>query len=118
MKRICVFLFAMFAINSAHAQGCLPVGITFTTQAQIDNFQTNYPGCTKIEGNVTVSGKYISNLNGLSVLTSVGGDLRISENPILISLSALEGLTSIGGDLYIWKTDALTNLTGLDNLTS
>ena len=33
---------------------CLPEGITFTTQEQIDNFQTNYPGCTEIEGDVYI----------------------------------------------------------------
>jgi S-formylglutathione hydrolase FrmB len=52
---------------------CLPQGITFTNQAQIDNFQTNYPGCTEIEGDVTIAGDDITNLNGLSVLTSIGG---------------------------------------------
>ncbi len=34
------------------AQSCLPDGITFETQAQIDSFQVNYPGCTEVEGNV------------------------------------------------------------------
>ena len=33
---------------------CLPEGITFSTQAEIDNFQTNYPGCTEIEGDVVI----------------------------------------------------------------
>ena len=32
------------------SQPCLPEGITFTTQAQIDSFQTNYPVCSEIEG--------------------------------------------------------------------
>jgi hypothetical protein len=48
---------------------CLPEGINFTTQAQIDNFQTNYPGCTEIEGDVLILGSNITNLTGLSVLT-------------------------------------------------
>ncbi len=74
------------------SQPCLPEGITFTTQAQIDCFQVNYPGCTEIEGNVTISGSDITNLNGLSVVTS------------------------IGGDLYIYYNDALTSLTGLNNI--
>jgi len=58
-----------------------PKGITFTTQAQIDSFQVNYPGCMGIEGFVVITDSYggddITNLNGLNVLTSIGGDLQI-----------------------------------------
>ena len=51
MKKL-IFLIVAVAINYAavFSQGCLPEGITFTTQEQIDNFQINYPGCTEIEG--------------------------------------------------------------------
>ncbi len=101
---------------------CLPQGITFTNQAQIDNFQTNYPGCTEIEGYVTIKGGNITNLNGLSVLASIGGYLTIggawNSNPSLTSLTGLENLTSIGGGLYIYGNNSLTSLTGLENLTS
>jgi hypothetical protein len=127
------------------SQPCLPEGITFTTQAQIDSFQIIYPGCTEIEGDVRIEGDDITNLNGLNVLVSVegrlvvascdsltsltgldgllsiGGSLKIGEwgggNPRLISLTGLEGLTSIGGSLRIEWNNALTNLTGLDNVT-
>ena len=50
---------------------CLPEGITFTTQEEIDNFQSNYPGCNEIEGDVEINGDDITNLNGLNVLTSM-----------------------------------------------
>ena len=33
-------------------QACLPDGIKFSTQADIDNFQTNHSNCTEIEGDV------------------------------------------------------------------
>lgn len=52
---------------------CLPEGITFSTQEQIDNFQTNYPGCTEIEGGVLIEGSDITNLEGLNVLEIVYG---------------------------------------------
>jgi len=71
---------------------CLPDGVTFTTQAEIDNFQTNYPGCTEIEGNVTINGDDITNLNGLENLTSIGGDLEIYYNETLVSLAGLENI--------------------------
>ena len=39
---------------SGWTQSCLPGGITFTTQAQIDSFPINYPGCSEIEGFVEI----------------------------------------------------------------
>ena len=34
------------------SQQCLPNGIIFATQSEIDNFQINYPNYTEIEGDV------------------------------------------------------------------
>ncbi len=55
MKKL-ILLLALITISHSIgiSQGCLPEGITFTTQEQIDNFQTNYPGCTEIEGDVII----------------------------------------------------------------
>lgn len=147
MKKFIV-LISVVAISYTFttAQPCLPDGITFSTQAQIDNFQADYPGCTVIEGNVSIQGSDITNLNGLSVLTSIEGNLMIggyaAGNPSLSSLTGLDNLTSIGGylwirintsltslnglegltfigtNLIIWHNDALSTLTGLDSLTS
>jgi len=55
----------LFIQISASSQSCLPEGITFTTQTQIDYFQSLYPGCTQIEGDVTIIETNITNLNGL-----------------------------------------------------
>ena len=104
------------------AQPCLPNGIEFNTQAQIDSFQINHPNCTEIEGGVSISGNDITNLNGLSVLTFIGGELGIAENDALTSLTGLDNLTAIGGELSIGNWFAgnplLTSLTGLDNVTT
>ena len=118
MKKLYILLIALFIANGTMAQGCLPEGINFTTQAQVDNFQFNYPGCTEIEGDVNFQSDYsVSNLNGLSVLTSIGGDLTVHFNWSLSSLAGLENLASVGGDLVISKNDSLTSLTGLEHLT-
>ncbi|MBE0637853.1 MAG: T9SS type A sorting domain-containing protein [Bacteroidales bacterium] len=107
--------------NGGNLAGCLPEGITFTTQEEIDNFQVNYPGCTEIEGDVYIgdwmSGSSITNLNALGMLTSVDGSLHIGHNPSLTSLIGLDNLNAIGGDLWIYW-NAMTSLTGLDNLSS
>ena len=118
MKKLSfIAVILIFGFVSAFSQPCLPEGITFNTQAQIDNFQINHPNCTEIEGDVEISGDDITNLNGLNVLTSIGGWLYVMENDFLTSLTGLDNLTSIGGGLYIDGHDALTNLTGLEGLT-
>lgn len=100
------------------SQTCLPDGIVFTTQEQIDNFKNDYPGCSEIEGNILIYGIGIYNLTGLNVLTSIGGYLEIICTQSLINLNGLENLTHIGSHLRIEENYALKNLTGLDNLSS
>lgn len=112
---------SLSAIYTCPPTSCLPEGITFATQEQIDNFQTNYPGCNEIEGDVTIFDNWsgsITNLNGLDILTSIGGFLDIANNNALTNLSGLQNLYSIGGNLNISNNDALTNLSGLENLTT
>jgi hypothetical protein len=116
MKKLHILIVAMLALNIAHSQPCLPEGIIFSTQGQIDNFQSDYPGCSVIEGNVGIHGNNITNLDSLSVLTSIGGYLNLYDNPVLASLTGLENLTSIGGFLRIFYNDSLTSLTGLGSL--
>ncbi len=143
-KLILLISLSLIILTETFSQQCLPDGLTFSTQTEIDNFQVNYPGCTEIEGNVTISGDDITSLTGLSILTSIGGELKIFNNqtltsltgldnltyidgclhigdiplgnPLLINLSGLNNLDTIGGDLTITFNHNLTNLTGLNNL--
>ena len=106
--------------NSVNAQSCLPDGIAFTTQSQIDSFQIIYPGCTRILGDVIIeesSSGNIINMNGLSQVTSIGGFLRLIYIVGLTNLSGLDNLTSIGR-LNVQFNGALTSLSGMDNVTS
>ena len=123
MKSLTLSIVLAIIINAnGLSQSCLPEGITFVTQEQIDNFQTNYPGCTEIEGDVVIKGDSINNLNGLNVLTAIWGYLWIGNasggNPLLTNLTGLDNLTSIGQDLWIRNNSSLVDLTGLGNLTS
>jgi len=73
MRKLAFILFFLFLYSlTSNSQSCLPEGITFSTQEQIDNFQINHPNCTDIEGGVTIEGNDITNLDGLSVITSIG----------------------------------------------
>jgi hypothetical protein len=128
MKKLAASIaFSIFAFIVTAQSPCLPEGITFTAQEQIDSFQLNYLGCTEIDGDVLISGNGISNLNGLAVLTSIFGNLVIYGNDSLISLTGLDNLNTIEGDLQIgssaqgignWGNPALTSLTGLEGLIS
>lgn len=117
-KLISVVAILAFSQYMVFAGSCLPKGIIFSTQEQIDDFRINNPGCTEIEGNVTITGNRITNLNGLHVLNSIGGNLRLFYNPALTSLTGLESLTSIGGNLRIEYNYALTSIHALENLIS
>jgi len=50
-KTIFITFTALLFSLQGHTQSCLPDGIEFNSQADINNFPTNYPGCTVIEGN-------------------------------------------------------------------
>jgi len=103
------------------SQSCLPEGITFEYQSEIDSFQINYPSCTNISGDVLILGSDITNLNGLSVLTQVQGDLDIGSdnygNPYLTDITGLGNLTTIGGRLYVSNNSALSSISDF-NITS
>ena len=70
-----IIVLVILFLSVVTPQACLPEDITFKTQEQIDNFQTNYPDCTEIEEYVTISGDDIINLGGLSDVASIGGNL-------------------------------------------
>ena len=132
MKKLITILLSLhaslFTVHQAGAQGCLPEGITFSFQSQIDSFAINYPNCTEIEGDVVIGCGWegttdISNLEGLYVLESIGGNLTIGSWSTvfpyyLTSLSGLDNVNSIGGWLEISGSVNLTNLNGLESLNS
>jgi Putative metal-binding motif len=116
MNKLFSFLFILCLAGPVSSQDCLPGGITFTSQEEIDEFETNYPGCTHIIGDVTINGNNISTLSGLGNLNSISGELIIIYNSSLISLGGLENLNSIDGGLSIYGNFNLNNLSGLENL--
>ncbi len=114
-----ILITSLFLLLTLHtfAQNCLPNGISLTAQADIDNFESNYPGCETIEGAVFIGGTDITNLNGLSQLTSIEGGLDIDDCPQLLSLNGLDNVTTILDDVRIMRCSALEDLSGLSSLT-
>lgn len=96
--------------------------VNLNSQSQVDNFATNFPGCTEIGANVyigTLSSEPdndITDLGGLSHITKICGSLTIKTTDQLNSLSGLNGLKSLGSSLTLSDNRALGSLAGLDNL--
>lgn len=95
------------------------VDVTLTTQAEVDAFS-----CTVVTGSLWIrdpkgtNNDPITNLNGLSALTSVGGNLAVYSCDALTNVDGLSGVTSVGGYLDIEGCDVLTNVDGLSGITS
>jgi hypothetical protein len=118
MKRTILFtLLFMVAQTLVYSQQCLPEGITFTTQTQIDSFHINYPNCSEIIGDLVINGNgyAINNLENLNQITTIGGGLYIGHS-VLIDLSGMDNLSSVGGALALGYNDLLLNLNGLQSL--
>ena len=115
MKALFTTVFSLAFVYSLISQPCLPDGIWFLKQNQIDSFHIKYPGCTRIGGRVSID-RSIKNLHGLIGLKSIDGSLQIYGNDSLTDLSGLDSLTTINGYLSIEKNTSLTSLAGLENL--
>ena len=106
---LCFFLFC----GSLFSQDCPTGSITFTTQSQVDSFPINYFGCTTIDGDLIIANSSVVNLDALSRIKTINGDLNISNNPLLTSISGLSDdlfgtpTVTIGGDFWLKNNDAL-----------
>ncbi len=90
--------------------------LTVWSQAEVDNFQNNYPNIDFIDGDLTISGEDIINLEGLNIVKAIGGDLKIIGNENLIDLEGLESLSEILGKLEVIDNPKLSVLKGLNNV--
>jgi hypothetical protein len=103
-------------MDSCEIVSCLPQGISFSTQSEIDNFQTNYPDCDIVDGTIRINGSDIHDLSGLSSIVSIDGDLEITGNGQIVNLEGLDNLEKIGGSIRIINNPALTDIDGLKNV--
>lgn len=118
MRISLLLILVLFIISyTAFSQSCLPEGITFITQSQVDSFQVNYPGCMEIEGDVLITGEEITNLEGLNQITWIRGFLEIFDTDSLNNLSGLESLGNVWGYVAIYDNDLLTDITALSSLS-
>ncbi len=113
-----------YAVESiCNGEPCQIGIIYFYNQATVDNYPSNYPDCSQINGNVCIgfcsgdNNSFTNNLNGLNQITHIYGDLTIENNGNLSSLSGLNDSLFISGDLTIEGNDGLVDLNGYENIT-
>ena len=108
-----LLIFSLIALQLS-AQNC-PESILLETQEQVDNFAINYPNCTELTGDLTISGPTITNLEGLHVLRDIGGDFNMEQTSVQF-LDPLNSITTISGTLRIYRNFSLLNLDGFESL--
>jgi hypothetical protein len=94
---------------------CPNVLITLSSQADVDEFVTDFPGCSHVLQGLTISGADITDLMPLSVIDTVENSLSITGNTLLASLNGLSGLIYTD-NLLLSQNPILTDLTGLSSL--
>lgn len=108
-------------LNTQSAVDNYPIQCTTPTNVIISGSITNLDALsviTEITGDLTINFGLFTNLEGLNNLTSVAGDITISGLSNLESLQGLESLTEVGGKLSLFNNDLLADLGGLTNLNT
>ena len=125
MKKITLLLIILIAIQNNSFAQCELLNISINSQADVNNFAINYPGCTTINS-LGITATEISNLNGLSQLTTIIENLIIvaSENSDpelpdypLSNISGLNNITTVGGGIYLSNFPNLTTTNIFNGLT-
>ncbi len=109
---LCLITAASYSFLQA---SCGTGAISLNSQSDVDNFTSNYPGCTSPD-HLVLQGN-ISDLTPLSVITAVSGDLIINGGPSLTSLHGLHNLTSAGQLRISSSLSDLNDLSSLVTLT-
>jgi hypothetical protein len=113
---------------SAFAANCSQTDITIESQSDVDNFQSLYGGggtCDTVVGSLLINNVFdssawtsLTNLDGLSGLHTIGGDLEISNNDAgsasntsnsLTDIRGLSQLESIGGHFALLNNSQLSD---------
>ena len=87
--------------------------VSFSTQAALNAWSPCY---SYITGNVTITGANINDLGPLENLVWITGYLKI-QSTFITKMEGLESLDSLGGALIIFNNSKLTTLDGLDSLS-
>ncbi len=107
----------VLAPGNLEAIDCTPASITLSSQADVDNFQTNHGPCDRVVGTLTVSGAGITNLDGLAGLVSLDWT-EINNNGSLTDIGGLSSVIMFTGPVFIHGNTSLANVNGLTGMTT
>lgn len=116
MKNLLTLILCILIFTGNMSGQCPPAGVTITSQADLDYFETNYPDCEIIDGDVQITSSDVTNLNAFNKVSQIKGSLTINNNDALTDLSGLASLTQINDYVRIQNNVALLSLNGLQNL--
>ncbi len=142
-KTLILLLLSLSIFSDSFSQDCLPNGIIFTSQSQIDSFEILFPTCEHILGKVVldikdpafsevqmtnmtqvksfgsleVIGNEMQFLTGPPELEEIKGNFILSENTQLRFLLGFEMLKTIGLDLVIENNPSIDDFRGLSELS-
>lgn len=104
-------------LSTVNLKAQCPTGIvSLKTQAEVDNFIIQYPNCTELDQLDVTLGVDIVNVNALSKLKRINGQLNITHNPLLNNLSGLSNIEHVGSNFWIANNASLTSITIFNKL--
>lgn len=110
-------LLLLFSIT-CFCQNCLPEGIQFKSQSQVDSFRILYPGCTMIGGNVKFSvGGHFTSFDSLDHIQIIEGNLELrGAITSLDTIRAFRSLKAVNGDLFLSYLFNVEAIIGFDSI--
>ena len=110
LQVLVIALISMLSVSSAFAQ--VHIGnLSLASQAEVNAF--NY---SEVTGSLSISGADIVDLSPLSILTSVGSYISISDNAALLVVDGFENLIDVGGGIYVYTNPQLVSFSGFGAL--
>lgn len=117
MYKLTCVLFLFIYCQFVYGQSCFDNGFSPRSQADVDVLKNPfYDNCRVIGGNVNISGDDITDLSAFRNIEEIHGDLFISGNPQLLSLTGFGKLKLIKGAVRIQSNNALESLEGMQSL--
>lgn len=98
--------------------------VVLETQAEVNDYVFNSNFCSNVPGSLRIGTPFssgpsnITDISGLSFITTIGSNLQIFQNPNLTSLNGLQNINSIGNSISVISNDGLTDLSGLPQLSA
>ncbi len=100
-------LFFFFPLFQNLLAQCPSGDLVLSTQQSIDNWISDYPGCTELSGSLIISGADILDVSNLGGIAQIEGDLIIEDNSQLATLGEWFDRVIVLGEVRIATNPAL-----------